>query len=149
MKDCFEQLRARLPANQNNKSSKWETLSRGEYASATGSSARLTGAVAIEYITQLENQVKQQRMDSEKQRHQLQDMESKIREMSQQMQRLQHPAGGAYPPPAPPNSLPQSPLGYGSHFGNNGIDGSNEPTRTLPPLVNGAMQGVQYSDDRR
>ncbi|KEF63393.1 uncharacterized protein A1O9_01370 [Exophiala aquamarina CBS 119918] len=129
MKDCFEQLRTRLPQAQNNKSSKWETLSR-----------------AIDYISSLETQNKQQRIDYEKQRHQLQDLESKMHEMSQQLQRLQHQ--GSFPPP--PSVIPQSPLNYGPapRFSNN-IDGPNELPRTLPPLVNGAMQGIQYSDDRR
>lgn len=69
-----------------------------------------------------------------------------MHEMSQQLQRLQHQ--GSFPPP--PSVNPQSPLSYGPgpHFANT-IDGPNELPRTLPPLVNGAMQGIQYSDDRR
>ncbi|KIV95479.1 hypothetical protein PV10_03132 [Exophiala mesophila] len=129
MKDCFEQLRTRLPQAQNNKSSKWETLSR-----------------AIDYITSLENSNKQQRADYEKQRHQLQELENKVYEMSQQMQRMQHQ--GSFPPP--PAAMPQTPLNYGpgSHYNSN-IESASDPPRTLPPLMNGVMQGIQYSDDRR
>jgi uncharacterized coiled-coil protein SlyX len=144
MKDCFEQLRTRLPTSQNNKSSKWETLARGMSPSTSEAILKLTFDVAIDYITSLETQVKQQRMDSDKQRHQLQDMEHKMQQMNEQLQRLQNQ--GSYPPP--PNVMPQSPSNYSSHY-SNGIDGASEPARTLPPLMNGAMQGVQYSDDRR
>lgn len=146
MKDCFEQLRARLPASQNNKSSKWETLSRGKlHHSTIPNRIILTWiAIAIDYITSLENQVKQSRVDIEKHRHQLQDQDLKIQELTQQLHRLQHQ--GTYS--SPTNAMPQSPLGYASNY-TNGIDKSNEPVRTLPPLMNGAMQGVQYSDDRR
>ncbi|KAI9873202.1 MAG: hypothetical protein M1823_007980, partial [Watsoniomyces obsoletus] len=98
----------------------------------------------IDYITSLENEVKKQRMDSEKQRHQLKDMEHKMQQMNEQLQRLKRQ--GSYPPP--PNAVPQSPLNYNAHY-TNGIDTASEPARTLPPLMNGAMQGVQYSDDRR
>ncbi|KIW92429.1 uncharacterized protein Z519_07413 [Cladophialophora bantiana CBS 173.52] len=128
MKDCFEQLRSRLPASQNNKSSKWETLSR-----------------AIDYIAQLESQNKQARAEFESQRMKMAELEAKMHEMSRQMQGIQQPQG-SFPPP--PNVMPQSPLGYGPHF-NNHIDGSNEPARTLPPIMNSnSMQGIQY-DDRR
>lgn len=102
--------------------------------------------VAIDYITSLENQIKQQRMDSDKQRHQLQDMEHKMQQMNEQLQRLQHQ--GSYPPP--PTVLPQSPLSYNSSHYNSIDSAATESGRTLPPLtMNGAMQGVQYSDDRR
>ncbi|KAL2444742.1 Basic helix-loop-helix transcription factor devR [Exophiala dermatitidis] len=129
MKDCFEQLRSRLPASQNNKSSKWETLSR-----------------AIDYITQLENQNKQNRAEYESQRQKIAELEAKMHEMSQQMRNIQQPQG-SFPPP--PNAMPQSPMGYGSHF-NGHLDGPNESARTLPPIMNSSsMQGIQYSDERR
>jgi uncharacterized coiled-coil protein SlyX len=142
MKDCFEQLRARLPSAQNNKSSKWETLSRGGNHSARGDSHANLLIQAIDYITSLENQVKQDRAELDKQRHQMHDMEIKLQQMSEQLQRGQHPGNF----PAPPNAMPQS--SYGAHYAN-GVENGNEPPRTLPPLLNGAMQGVQYSDDRR
>ncbi len=71
------------------------------------------------------------------------ELEAKMHEMSQQMRNIQPQA--SFPPP--PNVIPQSPLAYGSSF-NGRMDGSNEPPRTLPPIMNNSMQGIQY-DDRR
>lgn len=145
MKDCFEQLRTRLPQNQNNKSSKWETLSRGKHIWTGHWSIRTDFSTAIDYISQLENQNKAQRAEFENQRLKMADLESKMMEMSRQMQNLQ-PSQGSFPPP--PSVIPQSPLEYGSHF-NGQMNGANEPARTLPPIMNNAtMQGIQY-DDRR
>lgn len=83
-------------------------------------------------------------MDNDKQRHEIQKLEMQMKDLRQQVQRMQH--GNSYQ--QPPNSMPQSPLGYGQQYGN-GVDNSNDGGRTLPPIMNGAMQGVQYGDDRR
>lgn len=102
--------------------------------------------LAIDYITQLENQNKQHRAEYESQRQKIAELEAKMHEMSQQMRNLQQPQG-SFPPP--PNAMPQSPMGYGSHF-NGHLDGPNESARTLPPIMNSSsMQGIQYSDERR
>ena len=66
--------------------------------------------------------------------------------MAQQLQRLQQIGHGPYD--APPNMMPQSNQ-FSGHY-NNGVGNAADPPRTLPPLMNGiAMQGVQYSDERR
>lgn len=143
MKDCFEQLRTKLPTAQNNKSSKWETLARGKFKVSKSQAWKLTKhAKAIEYINQLEGQNKQSRIEMERQRNQMHDMEIQLKEMSQ---RLGHQPQYSQAP----NAMPSNQLNYGGSHYTNGIDGTNEPSRTLPPIMNGgAMQGVQY-DERR
>jgi hypothetical protein len=105
---------------------------------------KITNSAAIDYINGLEQQIKTQRVDSEKQRRQIHEMEMQLKEMSQQIQRMQHSA--SYPTPT--KSLSQSPLNYGQPY-TNGIDKSNDAPRTLPPIMNGAMQGVQYNNEER
>lgn len=123
MKDCFEQLRAKLPANQNNKSSKWETLAR-----------------AIDYIAQLEGQNKSNRIELERQRDQMRQMEMQIKELTARV----NGSNFSHPPPPPPNSI--TPFSNGPYT--NGTE--SDASRTLPPIMNGnAMQGVQYGENGR
>jgi hypothetical protein len=150
MKGCFESLRQRLPVNhQTNKSSKGETLQRGNLSQILQLFLAYIVAnqkfAAIEYITSLETQNGKYQRDTDRMTQQLAEMDVRMKETTGQLQRLQQQQGSASYDTPPPNGIP-------SMFGNNGNQYSNgqEPPRTLPPLMNGvAMQGVQYADERR
>jgi len=109
------------------------------FNSTSTDSACINYDTAIDYINSLEDQNQHFRTGVEQERNKRMELERQLKEMRQ----MQHQ--GTYPPP--PNGMPQSPIGYAPHY-NNGVNGSTEPPRTLPPLINGAMQDVQYSDNR-
>ncbi|KAF5016669.1 hypothetical protein F66182_11577 [Fusarium sp. NRRL 66182] len=131
MKDCFEMLRMRLPQSQNNKSSKWETLTR-----------------AIEYISSLEKQVSTSRRENN-------DLQREVQELRTQLnsQQASGPSRQQQQNMFDPHSMASSSNGspttsYPTYASGMTVD---QP-RTLPPLVNGslaAMQGVQYTEERR
>ncbi|EEP76523.1 conserved hypothetical protein [Uncinocarpus reesii 1704] len=148
MKDCFEALRTRLPSTQNNKSSKWETLNR-----------------AMDYISQLEKNLTQ----SQHERDQLRAEVEELRRYATQQQPTLSRQTSAFdiPHPAPtlqPNGIANSAQTPTSLFSSPFSAGSStslvpppthpptqDPSRTLPPLVNqplAPMQGVQYTDGR-
>ncbi|EED13276.1 HLH transcription factor (Hpa3), putative [Talaromyces stipitatus ATCC 10500] len=128
MKDCFEMLRMRLPQSQNNKSSKWETLTR-----------------AIEYITTLEKQVSTSRRENSDLQREVQDLRAQLNSQQNGQSRPQN----MFDPHSMASSSNGSPTtSYPTYAPGMAV----EQPRTLPPLMNGsvaAMQGVQYTEERR
>ena len=98
---------------------------------------------AIDYISHLESTHKSMRSELQELRQRDIERQGQLEKLGQQINRFQqqHQNQGSYE--GPPGPV------FGGHFPQN----PSEPPRTLPPLMNGvgpsAMQGIQYSDDRR
>ncbi|KAH8692044.1 putative HLH transcription factor [Talaromyces proteolyticus] len=128
MKDCFEMLRMRLPQSQNNKSSKWETLTR-----------------AIDYITSLEKQVASSRRETNDLQREVQELRAQLGGQQVNGQSRLYDSHSINGPQTNGSSQPGT---YPTYASGMAVD---QP-RTLPPLINGsvaAMQGVQYTEERR
>lgn len=136
MKFLFDGLRAQIPASHGSKSSKWEILSKASDYIKNLESAVKVGREAQSQLTNTS-------VELERTKREMESLRSENRRLYQEMEhyresgRQQAPA--AHPPP-PQYAAPS-------------IPGMPDPSRSLPPLVNGApaatsMQGVQYSETR-
>jgi Sec-independent protein translocase protein TatA len=144
MKDCFEALRVRLPHAQNNKSSKWETLTR-----------------AIEYISSLEKSVGQMRRETSLLRNEVDELRAQLNQQqgngpSRSASIYEHPMVATPTNGQPPPGSAFAQFGNGVHQMEQQQQQQQQQQqhqpRTLPPLMNGSvapMQGIQYTDERR
>ncbi|MCJ1466195.1 hypothetical protein MMC07_004814 [Pseudocyphellaria aurata] len=136
MKFLFDGLRAQIPASHGSKSSKWEILSKASDYIKNLESAVKVGREAQSQLSNTSGEL-------ERTKREIESLRNENRRLFQEMEhyresgRQQAPA--AHPPP-PQYAAPS-------------IPGLPDPSRSLPPLVNGApattsMQGVQYSEVR-
>ncbi|KAL8668674.1 MAG: hypothetical protein Q9168_006705 [Polycauliona sp. 1 TL-2023] len=130
MKHLFDSLRNQIPASHGSKSSKWEILSKAsEYIKSLETNCAVNQAAQAQ-LGQLVNDLDTTRRENESLRaenHRLFQEMNAYRSMPAAPSQ-QHYAG-------PPSSI------------------SADPSRSLPPLINGvhasSMQGVQYTDGVR
>lgn len=140
MKDLFSELDKEIPAHRNNKSSKWETLSKGtcHYLMAL-LATNPNACVAVEHIRDLKKETKSLRAANT-------TLTNELNEVSRQLQHYQQSHQH--------EQQSQQHQAY-AHFQTAPLPPANErPRALLPPLLNGitsgskssSMQGIQYSN---
>lgn len=128
MKYLFDGLRNQIPASHGSKASKWEILSKASDYIKSLESSNVQGRQAQEQLSIADQELLRIRRENDSLRH----------ENHRLFQEMEHYRNA--PPPAASHAPP---MVYGSQA---------DPSRSLPPLSNGAptgMQGVQYTDERR